>query len=72
VTIKGGRIRVDVHNTHVSAVVAEVGVIREKLQLVFLDELSKPRDRLLQVAEKALVHVRRVDIDQRLRHLAGT
>ena len=45
----------DVHDTHLSAVVAEVGVVREKLRLVFLDELCESRDCLLQVAEKAFV-----------------
>ena len=62
----------DVHNTHVSAVVAEVGVVREKLRLVFLDEISKPCDRLLQVSGQRPPEFVCVVVDHPVgAHLAG-
>src|SRR5215211_4232073 len=58
-----------VDDGHLAAIVAEVDVVRDDVGLVGVDELDQLPDGLLQLLERSVAYIRRVDVYQRVGHL---
>jgi hypothetical protein len=57
------------HDRHLTAIVAQVDLVRDELRLIGVDERDQLVDSALQLLEPSVVHVRGVDVYERPRHV---